>query len=195
MKLIFNRADTEDWGQKQSDMYDKFEILRKSNDTFFVQLGLVTQTKDPKLPNVFFFRQQNKENLLEIRASVGKELTRRYNDPYMDDFKLTLSPASLPTQNQRAYYFGVVLPIIQEYLKEQGNYIEDINELDKDIRGAISDEYGLFKEVTNTISGKTERRYLTLSSAGNKKEVSKYIDAVIMWAAKDLMLEIPYFEN
>ena len=194
MKLIFDRADTKDWGQKQSDMYDKFEILRKSNDIFFVQIGLVTQTKDPKLPNVFFFRQQNKENLLEIRASVGRELTRRYNDPYMDDFKLTLSPASTPSDNQRAYYFGVVLPIIQEYLKEQGNYIK-ATELDADIRGAISDEYGLFKEVTNTISGKTEKRYLTLSSAGNKKEVSKYIDAVIMWAAKDLGLEIPYFEN
>ena len=194
MKIIFDRADTKDWGPKQSDMYDKFEILRKSNDTFFVQLGLVTQTKDPKLPNVFFFRQQNKENLLEIRASVGRELTRRYNDPYMDDFKLTLSPASTPSDNQRAYYFGVVLPIIQEYLKEQGNYIK-ATELDADIRGAISDEYGLFKEVTNTISGKTEKRYLTLSSAGNKKEVSKYIDAVIMWAAKDLGLEIPYFEN
>ena len=194
MKIIFDRACTKDWGDKQLDMYNKFEILRKSNDTFFVQLGLVTQTKDPKLPNVFFFRQQNKENLLEIRASVGKELTRRYNDPYMDDFKLTLSPASSPSDNQRAYYFGVVLPIIQEYLKEQGNYIK-ATELDADIRGAISDEYGLFKEVTNTISGKTEKRYLTLSNAGNKKEVSKYIDAVIMWAAKDLMLEIPYFEN
>ena len=194
MKIIFDRVCTEDWGDKQADMYNKFEILRKSNDTFFVQLGLVTQTKDPKLPNVFFFRQQNKENLLEIRASVGKELTRRYNDPYMDDFKLTLSPAFPPSDNQRAYYFGVVLPIIQEYLKEQGNYIK-ATELDADIRGAISDEYGLFKEVTNTISGKTEKRYLTLSNAGNKKEVSKYIDAVIMWAAKDLMLEIPYFEN
>ena len=194
MKIIFDRSNTKDWGDKQADMYDKFEILRKSNDTFFVQLGLVTQTKDPKLPNIFFFRQQNKENLLEIRASVGKEITRRNNDPYLDDYKISFAPASAPSDNQRAYYFGVVLPIIQNYLKKQGNYIKAI-ELDADIRGAISDEYGLFKEVTNAINGKTEKRYLTLSNAGNKKEVSKYIDAVIMWAAKDLELEIPYFEN
>ena len=175
-------------------MYERFEELRKSKNDFFVELNHLKPLNDPKLPNIFFFRQENKDNLLEIRANVGKEITRRNSDPYFDDYKILFAPVSAPSDNQRAYYFGVVLPIIQEYFKDQGNFIK-INELDESIREAISDEYGLYNEVANLITGKIEKRRMTLSSAGNKKEVSKYIDAVIMWAAKDYGLEIPYFEN
>jgi hypothetical protein len=159
-----------------------------------VQIKLAKLALDPKFPNLFFFRNENKANLLNIRAEVGKELTRRINEPYFEDFKVLFAPAAAPSDNQRAYYFGVVLPTIQEYFKSQGNYMS-ISELDENIRGAIAEEFGLIREETNLITGEVEKRRFTLSSAGNKKEVAKYIDAVILWAARDYNIEIPLLEN
>jgi hypothetical protein len=182
MKLLFNFQTTDDLGDKQAQVSRLMrEYLGKGKD-FFVQFGVSKPEKDPKIPNVFFFRQSNKDNLMEIRASVGKELTRRVKEPNFDDFKLMLCPASAPSDNQRGYYWAVAISRIQEHFKKEGNFIKEmaLHELIKD---TIEDQEGLKMEKVNPITGEVYQARLTISNLGNKADTAKYIDAVIRWAA------------
>lgn len=96
-----------------------------------------------------------------------------------------------PTNDQRGYYRAVILPTIQKYFKREGNFIE-LDQLDADIKGAISKEFGLIREVENKVTGKVEKRYISLSNGrGTKTEVRMYIEAVLCWAARDHGLDIP----
>lgn len=182
MKLTFFQADKSNWGNLQVELSDAIMKYLDCDKDFFIQLGYCKPEKDPKLPNTFVFRQSNKDNLIEIRANVGKELTRRISEPNFDDFKLMLVPASAPSDNQRGYYWGIVLPTIQDHFKKEGNFIaqQDLHEAIKD---AIEDEEGLRAEKVNPITGEVYQARLTISNAGNKADVAKYIDAVIRWAA------------
>jgi len=181
MKIPFLRSDKPNWSKLQVELSDSIMKYLASGKDFFIQFGYCKPEKDPKFPNIFFFRQSNKENLMEIRASVGKELTRRINEPFFDDFKLMLVPASAPSDNQRGYYWGVVLPTIQEHFKKEGNFIaqQDLHEAIKD---AIEDQEGLKTEKVNSITGEIYQAKITISNAGNKADVAKYIDAVIRFA-------------
>ena len=182
MKLTFFQANKPNWTKLQVELSDAIMKYLAGSKDFFIQFGYCKPEKDPKFPNTFFFRQSNKDNLMEIRASVGKELTRRINEPNFDDFKLMLVPASAPSDNQRGYYWGVVLPTIQEHFKKEGNFIaqQDLHEAIKD---AIENEEGLKTEKVNPITGEIYQARITISNAGNKANVAKYIDAVIRFAA------------
>jgi hypothetical protein len=182
MKIPFLQSDKPNWSKLQVELSDSIIKYLAGGKDFFIQFGYCKPEKDTKFPNTFFFRQSNKENLMEIRASVGKELTRRISEPNFDDFKLMLVPASAPSDNQRGYYWGVVLPTIQEHFKKEGNFIpqQDLHEAIKD---AIEDQEGLKMEKVNRITGEIYQARITISNAGNKADVAKYIDAVIRFAA------------
>jgi hypothetical protein len=87
-----------------------------------------------------------------------------------------------PSEDQRGYYWGVVLPAIQKHFKEQGNFINE-NDLHEAIKQIMALEEGLNVEKVNALTGEVYKKPITISSAGNKKETSLYIDAVIRWAA------------
>jgi len=182
MKLIFRQSDKSNWGDHQKAIAD--EICKNLNcqKDWEVQIKISKPAVDPKFPHIFYFRQANKDKLMDIRASVGKELTRRIQEANFDDFKVVFAPAEAPSDNQRAYYWGVVLPTIQEHFKREGNFIA-INALHEAIKDVIEQEEGLFTEKTNPITGELYKARLTISNAGNKADVMKYIDAVIRFAA------------
>jgi len=182
MKLTFLQSNKPNWGNLQTELSAAIIDFFKSGRDFFIQIGYCKPVKDLKLPNVFFFRQSNKESLMEIRANVGKELTRRINEPHFDDFKLMFVPATAPSDPQRGYYFGIILPTIQDHFKKNGNFMK-IVDLDEAIRATIEDEEGLKTEKVNPITGEVYQARLTMSNAGNKADVAKYVDAVIRWAA------------
>ena len=183
MKFTFNFSARSSFGTLQAGISKAICDYLAGGKDFFIQFGYCKPEKDQNFPNTFLFRQSNKDNLMEIRASVGKELTKRINEPFFDDFKLMLVPASAPSDNQRGYYWGVVLPTIQEHFKKEGNFIaqQDLHEAIKD---AIENEEGLKTEKVNPITGEIYQARLTISNAGNKADVAKYIDAVIRFAAK-----------
>jgi len=182
MKLLFKQSDKSNWGDHQQVVAD--EICKNLNcqKDWEVQIKISKPALDLKFPHIFYFRQTNKDKLMDIRASVGKELTRRIQEANFDDFKVIFAPAEAPSDNQRAYYKGVVLPTIQEHFKREGNFM-DIDALDEAIRNAIEQEEGLFTEKVNPITGELYKARLTISNAGNKANVMKYIDAVIRFAA------------
>lgn len=182
MKIPFLQSNKQNWSKLQVELSDAIMKYLAGGKDFFVQLGYCKPEKDPKFPNIFFFRQSNKENLMEIMASAVKELTRRINEPFFDDFKLMLVPASAPSDNQRGYYWYVVLPTIQEHFKKEGNFIPK-QDLHENIKDAIEDQEGLKTEKVNRITGKIYQARITISNAGNKADAAKYIDAVIRWAA------------
>jgi hypothetical protein len=182
MKLTFLQSNKPNWSKLRVELSDAIMKYLAGGKDFFIQLGYCKPEKDPKFPNTFFFRQSNKDNLMEIRASVGKELTRRINEPNFDDFKLMLVPASAPSDNQRGYYWGVVLPTIQKHFKKEGNFIAE-QDLHEAIKDAIEDQEGLKTEKVNPITGEIYQAKITISNAGNKADVVKYIDAVIRFAA------------
>jgi hypothetical protein len=181
MKIPFLQSNKQNWSKLQVELSDAIRKYLAGGKDFFIQLGYCKPEKDPKFPNTFFFRQSNKEGLMEIRASVGKELTKRINEPNFDDFKLMLVPASAPSDNQRGYYWGVVLPTIQEHFKKEGNFIAE-QDLHEAIKDAIEDQEGLKTEKVNPITGEIYQAKITISNAGNKADVAKYIDAVIRFA-------------
>jgi len=133
-------------------------------------------------PRVFHFRENNKANLMNIRAEVGKELTKRIQSEDFNNFKVSFGSDNPPSDEQRGYYFGIVLPTIQEHFKAEGNFmkIEVINEA---IKECLKEEEGLTSERVNPITGEAYQGQITISNAGNKAETMKYIDAVIRFAA------------
>ena len=189
MKITFFQSNKTNWTKLQVELSDAITKYLACGKDFFIQLGYCKLQKDPKLPNVFFFRQSNKDNLMDIRASVGKEITRRINEFHFDDFKLILVPASAPSDEQRGYYWGVVIPTIQDHFKKNGNFIPQ-QELHEAIKDMIEDQEGLRTEKVNPITGEIYQARLTISNAGNKIDVVKYIDAVIRFAA-GYGIEIP----
>ena len=95
-----------------------------------------------------------------------------------------------PSSDQRAYYWGVVIPTIQEHFKNEGNYIKE-QDLHEAIKHIMARDEGLSVEKVNSITGELYKKPITLSSAGNKKEVSLYLDAVLRWASKEYGIYIP----
>jgi hypothetical protein len=87
-----------------------------------------------------------------------------------------------PTEDQRGYYWGVIIPTIQEHFKKEGNFIKE-KELHQSIKHILSQEEGLNVQKVNSITGEVYKDPITLSSAGNKKESLQYIEAVIVWAS------------
>jgi hypothetical protein len=144
----------------------------------------------------FFFRVSNKHNWTVIRDNFTKKLNEIIREASLAegrDFQIELAPVKkAPTQNQRAFYFSVILPAINEHLRNEGSFYSDLARLDADIRDAIKDEFGLYREEENKLTGKTYKTLISLSNAkGDRGETRKYIEAVLCWAASFCGINIP----
>jgi len=124
-----------------------------------------------------------KEGFIVLFARKKTELAERI-----------LAMTQQPSDDQRAYYFGVILPTIQDYFKKEGNYIKE-QDLHEAIKHILARDEGLTVEKVNSITGEVYKKPITLSNAGNKKEVSLYIDAVCRWASTEYGIEIPEPNN
>ena len=183
MIINFKQSEPNKWGDLQAEVSSAIREKLTCGKDWFVSIGFTKPVNDPKFPHIFFFRPTSgKDKLMEIRASVGKELTRRIQDQYFDDFKVVFAPAKTPSDNQRAYYWGVVIPTIQEHFKKEGNFIPQ-EELHEAIKDVLEKEEGLFIEKISPITGEVYKTRLTISNAGNKADAIKFIDAVIRFAA------------
>jgi len=95
-----------------------------------------------------------------------------------------------PSDQQRGYYWAVVLPAIKKGLYELGNdHYKDLN----DIHIFMKDELGHYdiqeiKVKEHIISAK---KYKSVGKEGDREETSKYLDACIRWAAENLGIVIP----
>ena len=144
----------------------------------------------------FFFRVSNKQNWTVIRDNFTRKLNEIIREASLGegkDFQIEIVPVKKPpSSNQRAYYFSVILPAINEHLRNEGNYYPDLETLDKHIRDAIKDEFGLYREEMNQITGKCFKTLISLSNAkGDRGETRKYIEAVLCWAASFYGINIP----
>ncbi|KPJ66549.1 MAG: hypothetical protein AMJ43_07915 [Coxiella sp. DG_40] len=134
----------------------------------------------------YFFRYDNIKNFKTIKENLVD---------YMRDlavnkvsFKVEISEISKkPTNQQRAYYFAVVLPYIKKASESDGNDLS-IDELDYLLRDMLN-----FKEeLKSPFDGFTRARIKSLSnSKGDKKETVDYIDKCINWAGEFYGIEIP----
>ena len=68
MKLTFFQADKSNWGNLQADVSKAIREYLNCGKDFFVQFGYDKPKKDPKIPNVFIFRQSNKDKRLSSRT-------------------------------------------------------------------------------------------------------------------------------
>lgn len=181
MKFNFFANKTKENHQKWCKVYEKYSELVESNVDFDIEFkskGLI-QTNDKR---VFIFQEANQTNLMTIRANVGKEIDRRLKASVFEDFKISFAMASKPSDEQRGYYWSVVLPTIQEHFKKEGNFIKEMD-LHEAIKDCLETEEGLTTEKVNPITGEVYQARITISNAGNKKDTAKYIDAVIRWAS------------
>ena len=142
----------------------------------------------------FRFKQENRQQWDRITDTLNKRVFAAKKE-VKGDFEIEIRPLKKkPSQNQRAYYFGVVLPTIRAAAANNEMHYKSVDELDQDIREIMKDEYSLYTEVKNNITGKTEIRAISLSNIkGNKDVVRKYIDSVILWAEGFFLIEIPSY--
>lgn len=146
------------------------------------------------MTQTFQFNQDNTGNWIQISSNLVRNLSIIIENT-KKDFEVEIRPLKKkPSQNQRAYYFGVVLPAIRIAAANQEMHYKSVDELDQDIRQIMKDEYSLYIEAKNNITGKTEMRAISLSNIkGNKDMVRKYIDSVILWAESFFLIEIPSY--
>lgn len=184
MKLTFSGNKSEAEHFEKLVFYKNSELLGKGKP-FEVDFKGIAPKVDPR---VFHFRNLELQTLMMVRASVGKEIDARIKAikdgtlSCFEPFKITFSPDSNPSDEQRGYYWGVIIPTIQEHFKAEGNFMK-VEELHEAIKDAIEGEEGLKTEKTNPITGEIYQGRITISGSGNKKDAMKYIDAVIRWAA------------
>lgn len=141
----------------------------------------------------YIFRKSNKDNWEKIGNNIVNNILKLGKECEVEVKKIKKPP----TNNQRGYYFSVILPAIQNYFRNEGNYIADLTLLDRDIRNAIKDRFGLYREEISRIDGKTHKYYISLSNKdGNLDDTRQYIEAVLFWALEDYGLEIsnPYYK-
>ncbi len=172
----------EDLSNFANNVYFKAQQVANAGD---VEIIFKTSSKAVKKivdPRVFHFRQSEFDLLPDIKMTLGKELTRRIKQEPFNDFQVMITAITPPSCEQRGYYWGVVIPAIQEHFKGEGNFMKE-TELHEAIIHCIKDEEGLTSEKVNPINGEVYQSMITISNAGNKSEIVKYIDAVIRWAA------------
>lgn len=149
------------------------------------------------MTQTLIFKQENRNNWETITTTLNQAVwkTKENYRKNLKSFKVEIKELKKePSQNQRAYYFGVVLPAIRVAAANQEMHYKSVDELDQDIREVMKDEYSLYLEVKNNITGKMETRAISLSNMkGNKEMARKYIDMVIMWAEGYFLIEIPSY--
>jgi hypothetical protein len=136
----------------------------------------------------FFFKQENRHNWKNIIHNFQMVLAETKKDVEIELKETKKSPS----QSQRAYYFGAILPLVRNAAANQGMHYSSVEALDKDIRQIMRDEYSLYIETKNQINGKLENKAISLSDiAGDRELTRKYIETVVMWAGEFFGVEIP----
>jgi hypothetical protein len=129
--------------------------------------------------------RQNWENILDARKSFILSNEKFLKGDWEDEIK---PEKKKPTDNQRGYYYAVILPALLNHFGSEGG----IQKLHNDIKNQIADEFGLFTIETNSITGEQYKENISLSdSKGDRDSVRKFIDAVLLWAARDYGVVIP----
>lgn len=142
----------------------------------------------------FFFKYENKKNWKAIWVAFKdyiSELGKHKKDFYIEIKTHKVSP----TTRQRAYYYGVVLPIIKKAMEKDGNIIKSkkgkddiIRKLDRTLREIVG-----FQEIDyNLITNKPSIRIKSLSDmSGDKNETIDYLIKLIIWAEEFWEIKIP----
>jgi hypothetical protein len=136
----------------------------------------------------FFFKQENRHNWKNIVQNFKIALAETKKDVEVEIEEIKKSPS----QSQRAYYFGAILPLVRNAAANKGSHYSSVKALDNDIRKIMRDEYSLYVESKNQINGKVENIAISLSDiAGDRELTRKYIETVVMWAGEFFEVEIP----
>lgn len=130
-----------------------------------------------------YFKPENRHNWKAILDNVKKKILE------MGECELELRKIKKkPSDNQRGYYFSVILPVLLNHFGSEGG----IDKLHEDIKSHIVDEFGLFTIETNSITGEEYKKPISLSdSKGDRENVRKFIEAVLLWASRDYGVIIP----
>lgn len=131
-----------------------------------------------------YFKQNNRQNWNKIFEGL-KENIRKFDG----DMEVEIKKAKKkPTDSQRGFYYAVILPALLNHFGSEGG----IQKLHNDIKNQIADEFGLFTIETNSITGEQYKEHISLSdSKGDRENVRKFIDAVLLWVARDYGVVIP----
>lgn len=91
------------------------------------------------------------------------------------------------SNNQNSYYWGVVLPLVQDGLKEATGEVRDINSIHYQILLPL---LSVNREIVNTETGQVISEKLT-SSEMTTTEFMEYVISIQQWAAEFLNINIP----
>ena len=94
------------------------------------------------------------------------------------------------TTAQLGWYWGIVLPRVQQGLQEQGNELSLA-----EVNAFLNDKFFFTEKTVSWKAGKNEFvqviRTPRSKSGASKDEMSAFLDKVIRWAAQDLGVFIP----
>lgn len=136
-----------------------------------------------------YFRQTNKHNW----QLILDDLQRKIMSIGKGDYQLELKKLKVkPSDNQRGYYYAVILPAINNHLTNQGDHYSSLEQLHLDIKAVVIEKFGLYDEVVNKLTGKTEKRPISISDEkGDRENVAKFISYVLQFASEFWGLYIP----
>ena len=137
----------------------------------------------------YFFYRDSKPAMKAIYENMRTQLKEMLMS---QDVCLELKKAGKqPSDQQRGYYWAVVLPAIKKGLYELGNdHYQDLN----DIHILMKDELGYYdlREIKIKENMMNVKKYKSVGNEkGDKADTSIYIDACIMWASTNLGIVIP----
>lgn len=109
-----------------------------------------------------------------------------------DEGKKILGMEKKPSNNQRGYYWDIVIPTIRRAAAEQGQHFKNDEELHSNLKQLMMENYSLYEEKVNLFTGKVYKEGFSVSNEkGNKANTAKFIDTVINWAAEFYGVQIP----
>lgn len=147
------------------------------------------------VPDLHIIGDDKRDCMKEYHIAVQREITPLYLDikKALDKgraVKVTVTSQATKTQEQLGYYWGVVLPRVQEGLKEFGNEMSlaEVNQF-------LNDKFFCNCKTVIVRRGLDELVYTLRTprskSGASKDEMSEFLERVIRFAAVDLGVEIP----
>lgn len=145
------------------------------------------------MTKLFIFKQPNRNNWQDIITNLNHQLHNHHTKQFKYDFQIEIKKVSKkPSDEQRGYYYGVVLPQIRAAAAEQGTHYKEYEDLDRDIREVMKESFSLYIEIDNKLTGFKETRPISLSNIkGDHEMTKKYIETVKYWAESYFNIEIP----
>lgn len=113
-----------------------------------------------------------------------KELDKWFDKHSGKDFKIKVERKyKKRSNNQNAYYFGVVIPLINERLRELGNEFSN-----QDVHEAMKAKFSV-GEIVN--ENQVQEEFVRSTATLRTVEFMEYLDKITVWAAQFLGLAIP----